>query len=83
MSNRIRGNANIRGLNIGLNKHKIKQFADDCSCFVRDIPSIYTLIETIKGFSLISGLNLNSGKSILFFLGPWKDKQIKILNIPV
>ena len=83
MSNRIRANENIHGIYIGLNEHKIKQFADDCTCFVRDIPSIYTLIETIKGFTLMSGLNLNAGKSLLFFLGPWKNKEIRVLDIPV
>ena len=44
---------------------------------------IYTLIETIKGFSLMSGLNLNAGKSLLFCLGPWRNKEISVLNIPV
>ena len=83
MSNRIRNNQNIHGVKIGIKEHKLKQFADDCSCFLRDIPSIYTLIETIKGFSSLSGLNLNAGKSVLFFLGPWKNKDINLLDMVI
>lgn len=63
--------------------HKIKQFADDCTCFLKDIPSIYTLIETISGFSLCSGLKLNADKSVILFLGPWKNKNIDNLNMVV
>ena len=83
MSNRIRNNINIRGLNIGHSIHKLKQFADDCTCFLRDIESIYTLIETVQGFSLCSGLKLNADKSVIFFLGPWKNKDIDILNMKI
>ena len=70
MSNRIRKNDSIRGLEVSGKLHKIKQFADDCTCFLKDIPSVYNLIETIKGFSLCSGLKLNTEKSVILFLGP-------------
>ena len=83
MGNRIRKNVNIKGLKIGEFEHKLKQFADDCSCFLRNIESIYTLIDCIKGFSQHSGLKLNSEKSILFFLGPWKYKEVDILNMKI
>ena len=33
MSNRIRQNDSIRGLEAGGKMYKIKQFADDCTCF--------------------------------------------------
>lgn len=79
----IRENADIKGIQIGEKVHKIKQFADDCTCIVRDIPSIYTLIETIKGFSVLSGLALNIEKSVLFFLGPWKIRTNNVLNMQV
>ena len=59
---RIRKKINIQGV-----KKELKQFADDCSCFLKNIESIYTLIDCIEGFSLQSGLKLNSEKSILFF----------------
>ena len=83
IGNQIRSYSNIKGLKIGKNEHKLKQFADDCSCFIRNIESIYTLIETIKGFTAHSGLRLNAEKSILFFLGPWKNKIINILDMRV
>ena len=83
MSNRIRKNDSIRGLEVGGKSQKIKQFADDCTCFLKDIPSIYNLIETIKGFSLCSGLRLNTEKSVILFLGPWKNKNVDILNMAI
>ena len=83
MSNRIRKNDSIKGLEVGEKLHKIKQFADDCTCFLKDIPSIYNLIETIKGFSLCSGLRLNTEKSVILFLGPWRYKHINILNMAI
>ena len=83
MGTRIRNNSDVKGISIGAFEHKLKQFADDCSCFLKDIESIYTLIDCIKGFSLQSGLKLNSEKLILFFLGPWKDKKINILSMKI
>ena len=83
MGNRIRKNIDIKGLNVGKKRHKIKQFADDCSCLLKDIESIYTLIDCIKGFSFHSGLKLNTEKSLLFFLGPWRDKSINIFNMKI
>ena len=58
MGTRIRKNENINGIKIGESEHKLKQFADDCSCFLRNIESIYTLIDCIKGFSQHLGLKL-------------------------
>ena len=83
MGTRIRKNKNINGIKIGESEHKLKQFADDCSCFLRNIESIYTLIDCIKSFSQHSGLKLNSEKSILFFLRPWKYKKINIFDMKV
>ena len=78
MSKQIRNNKNIKGIFINGVEHKIKQFADDCTCTVKDVPSVYSLIESIKGFSLCSGLKLNAEKSLILCLGPWKNRSIKI-----
>ena len=81
MSNRIRKNDSIRGLDMGGKSHKVKQFADSCTCFLKDVPSIYNLIETIKRFSLYSGLRQNTKKSVILFLGPWRNKIRNILDM--
>ena len=83
MSNQIRNNRNIKGIFINGVEHKIKQFADDCTCMVKDVPSIYSLIESIKGFSLCSGLKLNAEKSLILFLGPWRNRSIKLGNMKI
>ena len=58
-----------------ITEHKLKQFADDWLCFLSDIPSIYTLIETIYGFAELLELNLKAGKSVLVFLGLGKTRK--------
>ena len=80
MGNKIRNNSMIKGLKVFKFEHKIKQFADDCTCYVA---SRYSLIETIKGFLLCSGLKLNTEKSLLFFLGPWKNRTIGDLDMKI
>ena len=75
MGTRIRNNPNVKEIRI--------EASELCSCFLKNIESIYTLIDCIKGFWLQSGLNLNSEKSILFFLRPWKDKEINIFGMKI
>ena len=55
MGNRIRNNSMIKGLKVFKFEHKIKQFADDCTCFLQNVASIYSLIETMKGFHYVQG----------------------------
>ena len=43
--------------------------------------SVHNLISTINVFSDISGLKLNLEKSLLCYLGPWKDRDSTIMNM--
>ena len=55
----IRENTEIQGIIINNNEHKLKQFADDCTCTLQNVNSIYSRIDTIDGFTHVSGLTLN------------------------
>ena len=41
------------------------------------------MIEKIKGFSLCSRLKLNTKKSLIFVLSPWKNKTIEDLDMKI
>ena len=79
----IRENKDIKGLIIANNEHKLKQFADDCICTVQTPESVVILTGSIRRFSNISGLKLNITKSLLVYLGPWRHKKEKILDIEI
>ena len=47
------------GINIKGKEYKLSQYADDTSCFVRDIDSVVKLFEKLEAFKSCSGLELN------------------------
>ena len=65
-------------------------FADDMTCFLKDINAYSRLCTTLKVFSLYSGLQINDDKTEVFAIGPHKlvqndfthkvRKSIKILG---
>ena len=70
----VRENKNITGLVINNNEHKLKQFADDCTCTFKSELSVHTLITMINLFSNVTGLKLNLEKSLLFI---WVHGEIE------
>ena len=49
-ANTIRQNKNIEGIRIGTTELKISQLADDTVCYVKNMNSLTTLIETFENF---------------------------------
>ena len=62
LATKIRSKTEIQGIQIGDREHKILQFADDTTCFLRTEDSIAVLLCTIQVFSKYSGLRLNIDK---------------------
>ena len=83
MASMIRKNRDIMGSQIDKYEDKIKQFDVDCTYTLKTIESVKYLIDTNQTFSKISGLKLNLEKSLLVYLGPWRYKRDKIMNIKV
>ena len=79
----VRENKDITGLVMNGNEHKVKQFADDCTCTLKCERSVHNLIKTINIFSNVSGLKLNLEKSLLFYLGPWRNRKTTIMDMEV
>ena len=58
----MKNNADIRGLTIFNHAFLYTAFADDLSFFFNDLLSVKNLIETLKVFSLFSGVKANFSK---------------------
>ena len=78
---RVRLERNIEGITILNTEHKIGQFADDTSLFLKNIDSITDAIEILRLFGNISGLELNLGKTKPIWLGSWRHKENKPLGL--
>ena len=60
---KIRQENNIESIKIFETEHKISQFADDTSLFLKNITSVSNAIKILGLFGNISGLRLNLGKT--------------------
>ena len=59
LANSIRDHQSIIGINIRGKEYKLSQYADDTSCFVRDIDSVVKLFEKLEAFKSCPALELN------------------------
>ena len=64
----------IKGISTGEKEIKISMYADDTTVFVRDLNSIKHLLNILKKFASISGLQINTSKTEALWLGLWKDR---------
>ena len=76
LSNKIRQNTDIKGINVFGNEIKISQFADDTNLFCTDMILTENALVTVKNFSDISGLHLNVKK-----MGKWETNKTTPLNL--
>ena len=65
----IRKNDKIQGIQIDNSEVKLTRFADDLTCFLRNISSYDCLRDCLSKFSECSGLKVNEEKTELFRLG--------------
>ena len=76
----IRRANNVKGILVNNNEHKIVQYADDATLFVRDIKSIPVALNILSLFSTYAGPKLNLRKTKGIWLGPLKDLGIRVMN---
>ena len=79
LGNAIRQSASIKGIKIA--PAKLAQYADDTTVFVKDTQSISNLFDLLGKFESVSGLRINQSKSELLWLGSWRLRKDKILNL--
>ena len=89
---RFRANNDVNGLTLDIDQIlKVLLYADDITVFVEQENDVHQVLNIIKEFTLISGLNLNMNKSEIMGIGSSKNRrfncgmkwvnEIKILGI--
>ena len=81
LSQKIRENNNIKGIQIGDKQEKLLQYADDTTGFIEDVESAKQFLQTVKEFGLFSGLNMNKEKTEAIWLGANRESNRKPLGI--
>ena len=62
---------------------KLSQYADDATALLSDSESVTRLFELLGLFERCSGLKINESKSELLWLGSWRHRKDKILNLQI
>lgn len=78
---RVRLEKNIEDITLFNIEHKISQFANDTSLFLKNVDSVTNAIGILRLFGNISGLKLNLGKTKAIWLGSWRHKVSKPLGL--
>ena len=81
LAHKIRGEENIKGIEILNEEIKLTQFADDTTPFCADILSVNNALILLQKFGKISGLCLNERKTKAVWLGKDKNCKAKPLNL--
>ena len=72
----IRNSPNIQGFLLpGANgkQFRVRQYADDTTCFVKNLYSLRSLFEVISAYERGSGAKLNRSKTEAMWVGAWRD----------
>ena len=73
----IKHDNQIKGISVNKKEIKICQYADDTTCFLKDLKSTKLLLDKIELFSHCSGLEINKSKTEALWLGCLKDCKQK------
>ena len=71
----LKNKASVKGIRVDGQEIKVAQYADDTTVFVRDKESVLELLDFLREFSSLSGLEINTSKTEAMWLGQWKDNQ--------
>ena len=75
----IRSNTNIKGITIRDKEHKLSQYADDTTLFLKqEEHSIRSCMRTLLEFEEISGLKINKEKTKVVKIGVERDNRMKL-----
>ena len=74
----IREDNEIRGILVNEQEIKFTLFANDMSCFLKDIASYHRLVVTLQLFSRFSNLHVNNEKTEIFAIGRHRLDQINL-----
>ena len=81
LASMIRGNENIRGIQIRDLDFKITQYADDTTLILDGSEkSLQNAMSTLNKFRDMSGLKINNDKTVAVWIGSFKNRNTKICN---
>lgn len=79
LSNAIRNNKAIKGINIDDVEHKISQFADDITLYLMfDRTTLIEVVKELDRFYDFSGIQVNYDKTTVYRIGSIKDSNAKL-----
>ena len=73
----IKDDAQIKGILVKDKEIKMCQYADDTTCFLKDVKSTKALMDKFELFSRCSGLEINKSKTEAMWLGSLKECKQK------
>ena len=73
----IKHDNQIKGISVNKKEIKMCQYADDTTCFLKDLKSTKLLLDKIELFSHCSGLEITKSKTEALWLGCLKDCKQK------
>ena len=75
LATQIRQDDNIQGMMVKNEEFKLTLFADDMTCFLKDMNSYLQLCGLLEDFYKYSGLRINNDKTEIFAIGSFKLAQ--------
>ena len=76
----IKHDNEIKGISVNKKEIKMCQYADDMTCFLKDLKSTKLLLDKIELFSHCSGLEINKSKTEALWLGCLKYCKQKLFG---
>ena len=76
LASNIKAETKIQGFLLpgaGGQQFKMRQYADDSTCFVKDLYSLSVLFSILKRYELGTGAKLNYSKTEAMWLGAWRS----------
>ena len=65
----LKNKASVKCIRVDDHEIKVAQYADDTTVFVRDKESVLELLDFLREFSALSGLEINTSKTEAMWLG--------------
>ena len=77
----IRANSEIEGVKFNGKEHKLSQYADDMTVYIRTMEALHALFKLLRKYEDATNAKLNVSKSEGLWVGQWKGNEEKPLDL--